>query len=136
MGKVVVDERAIEAAAFDALVGDLVQIGAEGKAFCRRNTPRLSGYAQRSIFFVVLDERGNAIAGDTADDNGVPIPSYLPQQANGRIRAFVGANAPYYVWIEIGANGVAGHHALAQTADLLDARMRQAASERRPLGAR
>ena len=135
MGRVVVDERAIEREVFGALVAELDAIGREGKAFVRRETPVLSGYARDSVFYVVLDERGNVVAGDTQDDNGVAIPSQLPQFANGRLRVFVGANAPYYVWIELGANGRPGKQALARASELMDARLRQWHAEHRHRGA-
>ena len=135
MGKVVVDERAIERETFDVIVAGLVAIGEEAKAFLRRETPFETGYARKSIFFVVIDERGNVIAGDTRDDNGTPIPSYLPGIANGTLRVFVGANAPYYVWIDIGVNGRAGTQGLARTSDLIAARTRLMAAERRQLAA-
>ena len=134
MGRVVVDERAIEREMFDEMVSDLDAIGREAKAFCRRETPRRTGFAQDSIFYVVLAEDGTVIAGDTHDGNGERIPNYLPGFANGTLRVFVGANAPYYIWIEIGANGRPGHQALARTAELMEARQRQLAAERRQLG--
>lgn len=134
MGRVIVDERAIERETFDVIVAGLVEIGQEGKAFLRRETPFKTGYARKSIFFVVLDERGNVIAGDTHDDNGTPIPSSLAHFANGTLRVFVGANAPYYIWIEIGVNGRAGTQGLARVADLIEAWVRRFAAERHRLG--
>lgn len=130
MGRVEVDERAIEAAAFDELVRDLERIGREAADFVRRETPIDTGYARRSIFFVVIDERGNAIAGDTVDGNGQRIPNHFPGAGDGTLRVIVGANAPYYIWIEIGANGVAGKQALARASELINGRIRQARSER------
>jgi hypothetical protein len=125
MGRVVVDERAIEAAVFAELIRELDAIGRDAAEFVRRNTPEKTGYARRSIFYVVLDERGNAIAGDTTDGNGVRIPNYFPGAGDGTIRVIVGANAPYYIWIEIGANGRAGHQALARASERINERIRQ-----------
>lgn len=120
---------------FDEQVRVLDAIGKEAVAYAKRNTPVLTGYARRSVFYVVLDEAGAVIAGDTHDENGVPIPSYLPQHASGTLRVFVGANAPYYIWIEIGARGRAGRAVLARTAELMEQRLQAAARERRGIGA-
>lgn len=125
MGRVVVDERAIEALVFGELIEALDAIGRDAAEFVRRNTPEKTGYARKSVYYVVLDERGNAIAGDTADGNGVRIPNYFPGAGDGTIRVIVGANAPYYIWIEIGAGGRPGHQALAQASERINERIRQ-----------
>lgn len=134
MAHAVIDTPAIESAIFDQLVGDLDAIGREAADFARRETPVLTGHAQRSIFYVVLDERGNVIAGDTHDGNGQSIPNTLPQHANGRLRVFVGANAPYYIWIEVGANGRPGKQILARVAGLLSDRWQQLMREQHTIG--
>jgi hypothetical protein len=130
MGRVEVDERALEQHLFGALVEDLDRIGREAKSFVVRETPEETGHAKRSVFYVVIDERGNALAGDTVDGNGQRIPNHFPGAGDGTLRVIVGANAPYYLWIEIGANGVAGKQALARASELINERIRQARSER------
>ena len=125
MGSVVVDDRAIEAQLVGVLVPMLDGIGQDGKAFVMAHTPVLSGYARRSIYYVVLDDRGNIIAGDTVDGNGVPVPRSFPGSGDGTYRVIVGANAPYYIWIEIGANGRPGRQALAQASERINERIRQ-----------
>ena len=129
MGRVEVDERAIEAAVFGEIVDNLDRIGAEAKAFVIRETPEDTGHAKRSIFYVVLDESGNAIAGDTVDGNGQRIPNYFPGAGDGTLRVIVGANAEYFIWIEIGANGVAGKQGLARASEMINERIRQVRAE-------
>lgn len=105
----------------EQIIVALTEIGREAKAFVQRETPYLTGYARRSIYFVVLDEAGNRVAGDTHDANGVPVPSSFG--GTGRYRVIVGANAPYYIWIEVGTRGRPGHTALARANDLIQARI-------------
>lgn len=136
MAHVVVDARGIEGAIFDELVGVLDDIGREAAAFARRETPFLTGFARRSIFYVVLAEDGSVIAGDTHDGNGEAIPNYLPQHANGQLRVFIGANAPYFIWIEIGARGRPGKQILARASSLLSDRWQMAMREQRAIGGR
>jgi hypothetical protein len=103
------------------IIAALTEIGREAKAFVQRETPYRTGYARRSIYFVVLDEAGNRVAGDTHDENGVPVPANFG--GTGRYRVIVGANAPYYIWIEVGTRGRPGHAALARANDLIQARI-------------
>ncbi len=131
MARVVVDERALEQLLFEQLVAGMDEIGLEVKAYVRRNTPVLTGYARRSVWYAIIDEKGNAIGGDGTDDNGVSIASFLPQFARGRIHVAIGANADYYIWIEIGARGRAGKQAMARGAELLEQRVRQWYAENR-----
>ncbi len=107
------------------LIDELDQIGREAKAFVRRNTPIDTGFARRSVYYVVLDEFGNVIKGDRYDENGESTPHQFPGAANGTLRVIVGANAPYYIWIEIGARGRPGHQALAQASDQINAKIRR-----------
>lgn len=111
------------------IVGGLDEVGREAKEFVRRNTPVLTGYARDSIFYVVLDDHGAVVAGDTVDGNGVAVPTSFP--GTGQFRVIVGANAPYYVWIEIGSRGRPGHQALAQALELINARIAQYTREAR-----
>lgn len=116
----------------EQIVGGLDAVGREAKSFVIRETPHRTGYAQRSIYYVVLDPSGAVVAGDAVDGNGVPVPTQFP--GTGQYRVIVGANAPYYVWIEIGANGRPGHQALARALELIDARIAQGTREARATG--
>lgn len=120
-----IDQKKIEAQVFDEMVDILTGVGQRAKAFAKGQTPVRTGFAKRSIFFVVLDEKGNVIAGDTQDENGFPIPSYIPQHANGRLRVFLGANAPYFIWLEIGARGRAGLAIIARSNEIMEHQLRQ-----------
>lgn len=127
MGRVVWKQAEYEKMLAGQIIAGLTAIGEEAKAFVRRATPFLTGYARRSVYFVVLDERGNVVAGDKTDDNGVAVPRSFP--GSGYYRTIVGANAPYYIWIEIGSRGRAGKQALARAVQLISARTAQAIAE-------
>lgn len=111
------------------IIAALTEIGEEAKAFVKRSTPFRTGFARRSVYFVVLDEAGNRVAGDTRDENGEAVPASFP--GSGRYRVIVGANAPYYIWIEIGTRGRPGHAALARANELIQARIKQKLAEGR-----
>ena len=116
-------ERHIE----EQIISGLTRVGLEAKAFVQQHTPWRTGFARRSVYFAVYDARGNWVAGDRLDGNGHPVPAVL--SATGQYRVTVGANAPYYVWIEVGTKGRAGHHALAQSLELIQQRMMQYTAE-------
>lgn len=103
-------------------IAGLIEIGEEVKRFVQTNTPVLTGYAKASVFYVVLDEKGQQVAGDTVDGNGVRVPSDFGG-GTGRMRLIVGANAPYYIWIEIGSRGRAGKAILARANDMITQRI-------------
>ena len=105
------------------IIDGLVAIGLEAKNFVQTHTPWRTGYARRSVYFAVYDDRGEWVAGDRIDGNGIPVPAVAP--AIGRFRVIVGANAPYYIWIEIGARGRPGHHALQHASELISRRVVQ-----------
>lgn len=129
MARVVWKQAEWEAHLRAQIVGGLDAVGREAKAFVQGNTPVATGYARASVFSVVLDEQGNVAAGDTVDGNGVGVPTSFP--GTGQFRVVVGANAPYYIWIEIGSRGRPGHQALARASELINARIMQALAEAR-----
>jgi hypothetical protein len=131
MGRVVADIEAMTQLLLSEIVAGFEEIGLEVKRFVQGNTPVRTGYARRSVWYAVIDERGNVIGGDSTDENGVAIGNYLPRLARGSLHVVIGANASYYIWIEIGARGRAGKQALARGSELLDARMRQWYAENR-----
>lgn len=89
----------------------LDRLGAEARDLVRSLTPWRTGHAWRSVWYVVLDPQGRRVAGDERDRNGVAVPRF---PGTGKWRVLVGANAPYYLWLEIGANGTEGGKMLAQ----------------------
>jgi hypothetical protein len=132
MGKVVWKQAEYERHLERQIVGGLIDVGLEAKAFVKRETPFKSGYARRSIYFAVLNERGQRVAGDTHDANGMAVPRSFP--GTGRYRVIVGANAPYYIWIEIGTRGRPGRAALARAIELIGNRVRQQLAEEKRRG--
>ncbi len=106
----------------------LTELGEEAREYVRSLTPYRTGYARRSVWFAVIDEHGRQVAGDTVDGNGerIAIP---PGIGSGRIRLIVGANAPYYIWIEIGTRGRPGKMALARGNDFIQREMSRKLAE-------
>jgi hypothetical protein len=96
----------------------LTELGREAKAYVQSLTPYRTGFARRSVWFAVVDESGRQVAGDTVDGNGQRV--VIPHMAGGQgLRLIVGANAPYYIWIEIGTRGRPGKAALARGNDFI-----------------
>lgn len=123
MGRVVIEREKIIDKFFDELFKELQKIGLEVRGHVKAHTPVRTGYAQRSVFYAIIDEHGRVIGGDVSDDNGVSVSNHLP--ATGGMTVIIGANADYYIWIEIGARGRAGTHALADGARRVDELLRQ-----------
>lgn len=119
-----VNFRPAEQALVRGTIDALTDAGRGAKSIAQGITPVLTGFAKRSIYFVVVDDKGRVVAGDSTDGNGNPVPRSFPTY--GRYRAIVGANAPYFIWIEIGARGRPGRHIFAQAARELESRMRSA----------
>lgn len=115
-------------------IRELTAIGREVKAFVRANTPVLTGYARASVYFVVIDGGGRVVAGDSVDDNGVAVPTSFPGRANGQLRCIVGANAPYFIWIDLGTRRRPGKHIMVRALDLMQDRMRQRLRELKVAG--
>lgn len=132
MAKTVWKQREFEDWVLQKTVDAFTEVGEEAKEFVKRNTPVRTGFARRSVYFVIIDERGIPISGDIHDENGNPVPRSFP--AAGRIQVIVGANAPYYIWIEIGTRGRPGRAALARAADLIQQRIMMKLREERSSG--
>jgi hypothetical protein len=88
----------------------LARTGRAGRDIAASGTPVDTGFAQKSVHYIVKDARGTQIAGPTVDRNGYPIPAY---PSRSRPTVFVGSNtAPrpdhftgpggYYLGLELG----------------------------------
>lgn len=104
-------------------IRELDEAGRKARDYARSICPVKTGYARRSIYYVVIDETGKVVGGMTQDDNGVAIPRRF--RGNGEIRCILGANAPYFLWIELGARGRAGLHVISRAAETLAGAMVQ-----------
>lgn len=111
MGTVVWHGATFERHVERAVVKTLDKLGADARDLVRSLTPWRTGYAWRSVWYVVLDPQGRRVAGDERDRNGVAVPRF---PGTGKWRVVLGANAPYYLWLEIGSRGRAGGQMLAQ----------------------
>lgn len=128
MAEVIWKQAQYEAHIRSEWIRGLDDLGREAKAYVRSLTPFRTGFARRSVWYAVIDEQGRQVAGDTTDDNGerVNIP---PGSGNGRLRLIVGANAPYYIWIEIGTRGRPGKAALARGNDYIASEIQRRLAE-------
>ena len=127
MAKFTSNRAAVERFFREKAIGALDRAGVQGKAEGQGNTRRATGFAADSVHYVVLDEQGARVAGDTTDGNQNPVPDYA---GNGTLRVIVGSNtAPredgdgrgYYVYLERGVQGRPGDATLAQALDMMEA---------------
>lgn len=102
------------------VVQGLLANAQRGRDTAKPLTPVLTRYAQKSVHAIVVNN-GTQVAGDTTDDNGNAVPSYLPRTMP---TAIVGSNtAPrpdqftggggYYLGLEMGVYSAKGSKMLA-----------------------
>lgn len=103
-------------------IRELDEAGQKAKAYARSICPVKSGYARNSIYYVVIDETGKVVGGDEKDGNGVAIPR-RGYRGTGEIRLLLGANAPYFIYIELGARGRPGQHVIQRAGEMLGSLM-------------
>ncbi len=108
----------------NSAVNVLDTVGVQGKVEAGGRTRRATGFAAESAHYVVNDEQGNRIAGDTTDGNQNPVPSY---PANGMLTVHVGSNTTprsgqgYALFLERGIRGRPGDAMYAQALDIMEA---------------
>lgn len=115
-------------------IRELDVIGQEVQAFIKGLTPVRTGYAKRSVYYVIIDGSGRVVGGNRTDDNGEAVPASFPGKATGQIRLVIGAQATYYIYIDLGARGRPGKHILARGVDLMGQRIRTRLAEMKAAG--
>jgi hypothetical protein len=110
------DQRAAEEFARDKAVGAMRTLGPRALDMAYNATPKDTGFAANSLFYVIVDDQGSIVGGNSTDRNGHMIdPDVGGDPGKGWVRMVLGANADYFVWIEIGTSTRPAHHVLANT---------------------
>jgi hypothetical protein len=104
-------------------INALDRTGQAGKVEAEGRTVRDTGFAADSVHYVVVDEQGNAVAGEQVDGNSNPVPHYA---GDGTLRVIVGSNTEpkdgkgYFKWIEEGIYGLSGAAPMSHALDEME----------------
>lgn len=93
----------------------LEDVGPKARDIAYGYTPKATGHAARSLFYVIVDGNGTQVGGNTTDQNGEPVPAQFEAGQAGWYRLVLGANADYFVWIEVGTSKMPARPVLART---------------------
>jgi len=106
-------------------INALDRAGQQGTVEAASRTRRATGFAADSAHYVVNDESGNQVAGDTTDGNQNPVPQY---PATGMVTVHVGSNTAasdkgeaYAIYLERGVQGRPGDVMYGQALDVMEA---------------